>query len=40
VLLITSGAVIGVCVLAQSGGALSGCVIFDNAPGVLRRVMH
>jgi hypothetical protein len=38
--LITCGAVLWVCVLAQSGGAILGCVIFGNAPGVLCQVMH
>ena len=35
VLLITCGAALWVCVLARSGGAISGCVICGNAPGVL-----
>ncbi len=38
--LITCGAALWVCVLAWSGGAISGCVVFGNAPGVLRRFMR
>ncbi len=37
--LITCGAALWGCVLAWSGGAISGCVIFGNVPGKLRRVM-
>ncbi len=39
-LLIMCGAANGVCVLARSGGAISGCVIFGNAPGMLHQVVH
>ena len=38
-LLITCGAALWVCVLAWSGGAILGCVVFGNAPGVLRQFM-
>ncbi len=38
--LIMCGAASGVCVLAWSGGAILVRVIFGNAPGVLRQVMH
>ncbi len=40
VLLIMCGAVNKVCVLAWSGGAISGRVIFGNAPGLLCQVVH
>jgi hypothetical protein len=39
-LLITCGAALRVCVLAWSSGAILGCVIFGNVPGVLRQVVH
>ncbi len=39
-LLITCGAASGVCMLAQSGGAILGHVIFGNAPGMLCQDMH
>jgi hypothetical protein len=34
------GAALWVCVLAWIGGAILGCVIFGNVPGVLHQVMH
>jgi hypothetical protein len=37
--LITCGAAFWVCVLAWSGGTISGRVIFGNVPGVLRQVL-
>ena len=40
VLLIMCGAALWVCVLARSGGMISGCVIFDNVPGMLHRVVR
>ena len=39
-LLITCGTALWICVLAWSGGAILGCVIFGNVPGMLRQVMH
>jgi hypothetical protein len=37
---IMCGAVLWVCVLAWIDGAILGCVIFANLPGVLRQVVH
>ncbi len=39
-LMFTCGAALWVCVLAQIGGAMSGCVIFGNVPVVLHQVAH
>jgi hypothetical protein len=39
-LLIMCDAASRVCVLARSGGAISGRVIFGNAPGMLHQVVH
>jgi hypothetical protein len=40
VLMIMCDAALWVCVLAWSGGAILGRVIFGNAPGMLRQVVH